>query len=174
MKRIYIPQLLKEIDRQIKIEINDIVPNFISLTPVKGAMLVRHGGNFLEVVLKVETIVTLSCDRCLQQYNHRLSINTTEIIWLDDREVEWDLIGSDSEIELEDLLETLPPEGHFEPSEWLFEQLSLALPLRNLCDRNCQVTPAYQQSGRADIDKRWAGLNKFKTQLSDSPTKNLD
>jgi uncharacterized protein len=170
MKRIYIPQLLKEIDRQIKIEINDIVPNFISLTPVKGIMLVRHGGNFLEVTLTVETIVTLSCDRCLQQYNHRLSIDTTEIIWLDDREVEWDLIGSDSEIELEDLSETLPPEGHFEPSEWLFEQLSLALPLRNLCDRKCQATPTYQKSGKTDLDKRWAGLNSLKAQLSDNLT----
>jgi uncharacterized protein len=171
MKKIYIPQLLKEIDRQKQIEINDIVPNFISLTPVKGIILVRHGGNFLEVKLAVETIVTLGCDRCLQQYNHRLSIDTSEIIWLDDRQEEWDLTGNDLELEVEDLSETLPPEGHFDTAEWLFEQLSLALPLRNLCDRQCQATPNYRESDResnqTSPDKRWAALNSWKQQLAD-------
>jgi uncharacterized protein len=165
MKKIYIPQLLKEQNRQEKIEINDIIPDFTSLTPVKGVIIIRHGGSFLEVTLNVETIITLSCDRCLQQYNHRLSINTSEIIWLENREL--DLESSDREIELEDLSETLPPEGYFETSAWLFEQLSLALPLRNLCDRNCQATPAYQELGKSVIDRRWESLNTLKQKLSD-------
>jgi uncharacterized protein len=167
MKKIYIPQLLKEQNRQEKLEINDIIPDFTSLTPVRGAMVVRHGGSFLEVTLQAETIITLSCDRCLQQYNHKLSIDTSEIIWLENRERELDLESSDREIELEDLAETLPPEGHFESSAWLFEQLSLALPLRNLCDRNCQATPVYQELGKLGVDRRWESLNSLKQQLSD-------
>ncbi len=165
MKKIYIPQLLKEQNRQEKIEINDIIPDFTSLTPVKGIILVRHGGSFLEVTLKAETIITLSCDRCLQQYNHRLSIDTSEIIWLENREL--DLESRDREIEVEDLSETLPPEGYFETSAWLFEQLSLSLPLRNLCDRDCQATPAYQELDKSVIDRRWESLNTLKQKLSD-------
>jgi uncharacterized protein len=168
MKKIYIPQLLNSPNQQEKIEINDIVANFPSLTPVRGVMLIRHGGSFLEVILKVETIITLICDRCLQQYNHRLSIDSSEIIWLDNREDEWNLESSEREIQLEDLSETLPPEGHFDSLAWLFEQLSLALPLRQLCDLNCQNVPQYRETPEATLDRRWAGLEMLKNQLSDN------
>ena len=47
-------------------------------------MSIRHGGTFLEILAQAETIVTLTCDRCLQNYNYRLSIDTSEIIWLEE------------------------------------------------------------------------------------------
>ena len=72
MEDIYIPQLLKAPGRKREIEINEVIPGLETLTPIRGTLIVRHGGNFLELSVQAETIVTLICDRCLQNYNHRL------------------------------------------------------------------------------------------------------
>ena len=57
-----------------------------TLTPVRGRLLAEHRGNVLEVRGLAKTIVTLCCDRCLNQFNRALSTSTNELIWLGDRE----------------------------------------------------------------------------------------
>jgi len=59
METIFIPHLLKSPDRQRVIIIDNFIPGLETLTPVRGTLLVRHGGNFLEVSVKAETIVNL-------------------------------------------------------------------------------------------------------------------
>ena len=53
-----------------------------SLTPVRGQLLAVHRGNVLELDGEANTIVTICCDRCLQQFNHPLSFQTREVLWL--------------------------------------------------------------------------------------------
>ena len=53
-----------------------------SLTPVRGSLSVVHRGNVLELAGEASTIVTLCCDRCLQQFNHSLSFSSHELLWL--------------------------------------------------------------------------------------------
>jgi uncharacterized protein len=165
MEAIYIPQLLKMPGRKEEIKISDFIPGLTTLTPVRGILVVTHGGNFLEVYLQAETILTLTCDRCLQQYNHRLKVETSELIWL---EHDWELdqnIPLEREIGGEDLSETLPPDGYFEPETWVYEQLSLAMPMRQLCGKNCQA-PAIKEE-ETIIDTRWASLASLKSVIKD-------
>ena len=164
MEAIYIPQLLRAPDRTEVISLEEFVPGFPSLTPIRGELRVRHGGNFLEVSLTAETILTLTCDRCLQQYNQRLSLDTSELIWLDKEEDSSQTYPQDREIVWEDLSETLSPDGYFSPDTWLYEQLSLALPLRRLCGKDCQP-PANLVIGDAATDSRWSVLELLKQQL---------
>ena len=49
MESIYIPQILKAPDRKIEIIINDGIAGLNTLTPVRGKLIVRHGGNFFGV-----------------------------------------------------------------------------------------------------------------------------
>lgn len=158
METIYIPQLLKAPEKCEVIEIEEFIPGLETLTPLRGIMKVRHGGNYLEILLQAEVIVTLTCDRCLRQYNHRLSLNTSEVIWLDKNSQVFDNIPSEREILVEELEETLPPNGYFEPANWLYEQLSLAMPLRQLCSQNCQPPDSDLSVNEPLIDKRWASL----------------
>lgn len=58
MEAIYIPRLLKVPGRKLEINIQEPIVGFPSLTPAKGTLVIRHGGNFLEVVARAETIVT--------------------------------------------------------------------------------------------------------------------
>ena len=166
MENIYIPQLLKAPNRIRKIILDDLISGLETLTPVRGNLAVRHGGNFLEISVKAETIVTLVCDRCLQNYNHRLVIDTSELIWLEAARFDLDRLPLEREVSIEDLSETLPPNGHFAPEQWLYEQFSLAMPLRRLCGEDCQGGATTTSNSEELVDSRWASLASLKEQLS--------
>ena len=173
MEPIYIPHLIPRQDKTLEIVVDGLVPEFETLTPVRGKITVRHGGTFLDVSAQAETIVTLTCDRCLRQYNHKLLLNTSEIIWLDATAGE----PYDGPIEvhsdIEELVESLPPDGHFQPDTWLYEQLCLALPHRQLCAQDCQgiapiesATPQASEQ-KVSLDSRWGILEALKNQLKE-------
>lgn len=168
MEAIYIPHLLKAPKRSAEIIVNDEISELDTLTPVKGKIHVRHGGNFLEVGSQAETIVTLTCDRCLQHYNHRLAIDTSELIWLESELENTADLPNEREVSIEDLSETLPPNGHFDPEKWLFEQLSLSLPLRKVCGSNCPGAAKTSSKDENTIDHRWSSLAALKEQLNDN------
>jgi uncharacterized protein len=166
MDAIFIPQLTKAPERTEEVQVQEFLPGLETLTPVRGLVRVQHHGNYLEVSGEAETIITCTCNRCLQQYNRRLAIDTKETIWLDDAASQAQDLPLEREVTLEDLLETLPPDGYFHPSEWLYEQMCLATPKRQLCDRNCPGIPANNAEGSENlVDSRWASLEALKKQL---------
>ena len=166
MKAIYIPQLAKAPEQTEVIQVQEFIPGLETLMPVRGRLVVKHQGNYLEVFAQAEAIVTLTCDRCLQQYNHRLSVNTSELIWLEEAAGQPDAGFLERETPLEELVELLPPEGYFQPDGWLYEQLCLALPLQQLCDNECAgVTLTGTEGSQPSSDKRWGALEALKRQL---------
>jgi uncharacterized protein len=105
----------------------------------------------------------------LQQYNHRLSVSTSELIWLDES-INQPYDGPlEREVAVEDLVETLSPQGYFYPSEWLYEQLCLEIPQRQLCEADCAGIPATKASvnktPEKPVDSRWASLEALKKQI---------
>ncbi|MGP1382284.1 MAG: YceD family protein [Thainema sp.] len=168
MRAIYIPELRQAPDQTRVLDVKEYLPDLESLTPVQGTMKVSHCGNYIEVEAQVETIVTLTCNRCLQQYNHRLKADTKELIWLQDELPEVDQPGVEIEVPLEDLVETLPPKGYFQPADWLYQQLCLALPARQLCDRNCPGIDTSNAEAQSLVDSRWSALEILKQQLSNN------
>jgi uncharacterized protein len=165
MDAIYIPQLTQAPERTEEIQVKEFLPGLDTLTPVRGSVTVKHCGNYLEVAAQAEAITTLTCYRCLQQYNHRLVIDTSEIIWLDAAANLVDDLPLEREVAMEDLVETLPPDGHFYPSEWLYEQMCLAIPQRQLCDGNCQGIQPQNVTVSESVDKRWSSLEALKNQF---------
>lgn len=166
MDPIYIPRLTKAPQQTEVIDFNEPVQGLETLTPVQGQLKVTHRGSYLDVSAHADTIVTLTCHRCLQQYNYRLSIAPSELIWLEETADQIDPVLLDRDIVAEDLVETLPPKGTFDPTTWLYEQLCLELPQRQLCDQACkgiEVTPI--EPPAPVIDRRWASLETFKDQL---------
>ena len=166
MEPIYIPHLTKAPNQTQVIQVEEFLPGLETLTPVRGQLRVSHHGNYLQVAAKVEAIATLTCHRCLQQYNHRLLVNTSEMIWLDETANYPDAEPAEQEVPLEDLVETLPPQGYFDPTEWLYQQMSLAIPPRQLCDRDCKgIQLENSNQSQPTVDQRWASLEAFKGKL---------
>jgi uncharacterized protein len=166
MDAIYIPQLTKAPERTEEIQVKEFLPGLETLTPVRGNIRVQHHGNYLQVSGQAEAIITCTCNRCLQNYNHRVLLDTKEVIWLDEAANETEDLPLEREVAMEDLLETLSPDGYFYPSEWLYEQMCLAIPQRQLCNRNCPgITPNTANDSEKVVDRRWAGLEALKKQL---------
>ena len=163
MEAVYIPQLLKAPEQTQVIDVQEFLPDLETLTPVRGRIRVQHHGNYLDVSAQAEAISTLTCHRCLQQYNHRLTVDTSEIIWLEEGS-QPDDVPLERELAWEDLVESLPPQGYFYPSEWLYEQLCLAIPQRQLCDAQCAGIQTTQETQQL-VDQRWASLEALKKQL---------
>ncbi len=172
MEPIYIPHLIARSAKTLEIVVDQLIPEFETLTPVRGKIVVRHGGTFLDVSAQTDTIVTLTCDRCLRQYNHKLPLKTSEIIWLDAAAGEPYDGPVEVHSEVEELVESLPPDGHFQPETWLYEQLHLSLPHRQLCDRDCVgirpiESPGATHPEEVSIDSRWGILETLKNQLQE-------
>ncbi|MFP4007214.1 MAG: YceD family protein [Spirulinaceae cyanobacterium] len=167
MKPLHIPSLLNAPAQTVELDVHQNLPELETLTPVRGRILVRHCRTYLEVSAKAETIATLTCHRCLRHYNQRLSLDTTELIWLED-EAEFDEdLPLERELQLEDFSEKLPPRGYFDSETWLYEQLSLALPLQQMCQaEDCETIIPDDSPSQGAIDSRWAGLEALKRQLS--------
>ncbi|MEA5618167.1 YceD family protein [Cronbergia sp. UHCC 0137] len=168
MDAIFIPQLIQAPERTEEIQVNEFLPDLETLTPVRGVVRVQHQGTYLDVSGQAETIITCTCNRCLQQYNQRLAVNTQEIIWLDRNANQAEDLPLEREVVIEDLVETLSPDGDFHPGDWLYEQMCLAIPHRQLCDRNCPgIINAVAGIVEETIDSRWASLQNLKKQLPD-------
>jgi uncharacterized protein len=138
----------------------------LSLTPVRGEIQAEHRGSVLAVEAELNTIVTLSCDRCLGQFNHQLTTSPSELIWLGDQPPTEDQLQLSKDIsEPEGLVETLDPRGNFDPQQWAFEQLNLQLPVVNDCGDNCPGAPKFNQEVVATIehpiDPRWDALRRL-------------
>jgi uncharacterized protein len=163
---IHLPQLVHALNQSETVLVHDWFADLESLTPIQGQVTVVHNGNFLQVDGSAETIVTLTCDRCLQQYNHRLATEASELIWLQDLTESDVLQGAVTEcLEDADLVESLPPNGYFEPDDWLYQQLCLALPHRQLCDADCPGIAVEASSHSLVLDYRWAKLASLKQRL---------
>jgi len=161
---IYIPHLLRHPQSTQVFAVDQAIANLVTLTPVRGTVTVRHGGTFLEVNAQVETIVTLHCDRCAQSYNQRLEVNTKELLWLD-RESEAST-AQERELSWDDLSEAIAPDSHFDVETWLYEQLNLALPLKNLCGKDCSAPIIPEDETAGALDPRWAALAALERQLN--------
>ncbi|NEQ43740.1 MAG: DUF177 domain-containing protein [Leptolyngbya sp. SIOISBB] len=167
MQAIYIPHLLNAPNRTRSLQFETTFANLATLTPVRAEVSVRHGTTFLEVKGTASTIVTLTCDRCLQQYNHRVGVNAQEIIWLDEAAATAQGLPLEQEVSPEELVESLSPYGHFEPETWIYEQICLQLPQRQICDQNCQGLQVEESpSPQSTIDERWSALEALKQQLA--------
>lgn len=163
MQPIFIPNLLQLPERTEEFELDAFIEGLETLTPVRGSLSVTHQTTYLDVRSQAETIATLVCHRCLAHYNHRLQVDTQELIWLEATKPDH---PSADENQGDELLETLAPNGHFDPQNWLYEQLSLALPFQQVCSDDCPGIAVETPQESADVDSRWASLASLKEQLS--------
>ncbi|MGB0560634.1 MAG: YceD family protein [Spirulinaceae cyanobacterium] len=161
MKPLYIPQIRQATDARIELDVDQTIPGLETLTPVRGEMAVSHHLSYLDVRATVETIATLVCHRCLKHYNHRLQVDIQELIWLDEPVPEEER----TDLHNGDFSETLSPQGYFDPINWLYEQLSLATPLQQICGDSCAGMAADLSQTEPQPDSRWAGLAALRQQL---------
>ena len=151
-------------------QVNQQLSELDSLTPVRGSLRAVHRGNILELEGQASTIITLRCDRCLQHFNHPLGFESREVLWLGeqarcngvDSDVVLEGVSEVLELDPDALCESLDPTDDFDPEQWLFEQLSLQLPLVNRCGSDCPGPDlAADATAQEPVDPRWAALRNL-------------
>ncbi|WP_247218181.1 YceD family protein [Synechococcus sp. C9] len=155
-----IPSLLRLPERKLCITVREQLPDLPLLTPVQGEIEIQHQGTCLQVSARVNMIVTLTCRRCLCKYNDRLPLEVSEVIWLDATKSDPRAWPLEQEVSFADLMEYLPPDGWLDVGQWLYEQISLALPSHPLCRPDCRLD--WEPEEVPPVDPRWAGLTQFK------------
>ncbi|MCF8132554.1 MAG: DUF177 domain-containing protein [Synechococcus sp. Tobar2m-G35] len=134
-----------------------------SLEPVCGWLQVWHHGSQLLVRGEASTTIERPCDRCLQPVAVALVAKVEEWIGLEDP-------GDSGEAPVEIVLDggnelpldSLDPQGSFDPEHWLFEQLSLVQPLRCLCRDDCPGLLADPGTVQP-LDPRWQALRTLQS-----------
>ena len=144
-------------------QVDQPVAGLDSLTPVRGTLEARHLVTALELKASVATIVTLCCDRCLQHFNHPLQAEVEELVELRSPGESAPFSGHPHHLSPtgHDLDDRLDAEGRFDPERWLFEQLSLQLPLVNRCGSDCPGPATWSSLGSGG-DPRWAVLHRLR------------
>ena len=128
---------LRALDAPRRWEVDGYLDQLQSLTPVRGIVEAEHRGNVLAVEGDLSTIVTLTCDRCLGQFNLELSSRPSELIWLGTTPPTDEQLQESEDIEaIDGLVESLDPRGSFNPEQWAFEQLNLNWRDHVLVDQN--------------------------------------
>lgn len=163
-------QELRHLEEGRHWRIEQPIAGLASLTPVRGSLQASHRGNVLEVEGEAETIVTLCCDRCLQHFNHPLTASSREVLWIGEPATTHatahatthatdpsQLLALEGEGDDSGLMERLDPRGSFDPERWIFEQLTLQLPIVNHCGSDCPG-PATWSSDSRGVDPRWQAL----------------
>jgi uncharacterized protein len=125
---------------------------------VSGALLVQVEGPLLRVSGHAETTVALRCDRCLQTFAQRLVADAAESIALGTAQSD---LAEALDFDADGISEQLDPAGSFDPEQWIYEQLSLQLPLVNRCGSHCPG-PVSWGSAEPPLDPRWAALKALR------------
>ncbi len=155
---IRLEDLQKAPQRTQTLDFKQFFPGFESLIPVEGGARVSHRGHFLEAEGWANTIITLTCHRCLQQFNHRLQIHFDEILMIEAIS-EADL-PQEMEIEPEDLSERIAPWDAFDVQDWIYQHLHLQLPSRLACQEDCPGMGVTATEAPLP-DPRWAALRSL-------------
>lgn len=129
-----------------------------SVVPVQGWIELSVEGPLLRVQSEAATRIALCCDRCLRSYEHTLRVRVSETIGLG---TSADDLCEALDYDAEGISEQLDPQGQFDPQQWIYEQLSLQLPLVNRCGSECPG-PISWGSDEPPIDPRWAALRALK------------
>ncbi len=148
-----------------------------SLTPIRGEVTAEHQGDMLSVKGDIETVVNLSCDRCLNSFNQQLGFTEQELIWIRETYPNPNPKGITSFKELrftlpDSMVEIIDPSKEFDPERWIFEHLNLRLEPINLCGSNCPgptnlSSPKANQNikhtshSSENFDPRWSTLKKL-------------
>lgn len=161
---------------RVNLSFKENLSDIDAVKPVVGELTVTAGSTGMRLTGSVQTLLKLSCDRCLQPYFQSMNVEIDELFvshsLADDRS------GQDSrerELTQGDFFETLPPDGILDIDDVVYQAVTLARPTSCLCSEECpgpplpdsehiKVSLAGDQKSpknRDSIDPRWKNLKSL-------------
>jgi uncharacterized metal-binding protein YceD (DUF177 family) len=155
------------------ISFNEKLVDTLAVKPVVGELTVAAGATGMRLAGRVQTLLKLTCDRCLRPYFQSITVDIDERFVIDQLQLEGKAVPRDRElIRAEDWAETLPPDNVLDISDVVYQAVTLATPNSCSCGSDCPGPPITAKSSkkaslgkakegrRADtpVDPRWKNL----------------
>ncbi len=118
-------------------EINDLDHSLKIVQPVKLDLHLVNTGNSVLVEGTASTEVELGCSRCLAPFSYPISIKIKEKF---SKDFESSLPNKKKEVELQekDFASPIAKDNTIDISDIIGQNLLLAIPIKALCETNCQ------------------------------------
>ena len=129
-----------------------------TIAPVRGWPEMVVEGPLLRLEAEASASVELRCDRCLKTFVHGLRARVSERIGLGTSAED---LSDALDYDADGISEQIDPQGQFDPQQWIYEQLTLQVPLVNRCGPQCPGPDSWG-SGDPPLDPRWAALSRLK------------
>ncbi|WP_320667217.1 DUF177 domain-containing protein [Prochlorococcus sp. MIT 1307] len=137
-----------------------------SLTPIRGVITAEIQGQILKIKGDINTIINLKCDRCLLDFNQILKYDSYEMLLIE----QMDQLKED--FYQDEIVDHIDPYSEFDLERWVYEQLSLQMPLLKICSLDCKgainlkkedklLSTDFQYNDPKSIDPRWSELKKL-------------
>jgi uncharacterized protein len=141
------------------VDFKENIDELDAVKPVLGEISISLNQSGVRVSGKVQTLLKLSCHRCLRPYFQ------TMLVELDERFVYASLLETPRERELrggDDFVEVIPKDGIIDISDVIRQAITLATPTYCLCGEECPGLP--QKSSAADKTSLAEDKNQGKSQ----------
>jgi uncharacterized protein len=163
---------------RLAIDFHESLEGTQAVKPVVGDIVVTASSTGMKLTGKVQTLLKLSCDRCLRPYFQPIVVDIDEKFVVDSLS-EWDGVGKapqrERELNKRDFFETLPPDNTLDISDVVYQAVTLATPTVCLCGAECPGPAMPTKSGKKatlnqgkdarkaenKIDPRWENLKSL-------------
>ena len=143
-----------------------------AVKPVVGELTVTAGATGMRLTGRVQTLLKLSCDRCLRPYFQSITVDLNERFVLSTMAEQWDKNPQKELTRAEDFAETLLEGDVLDITDVVYQAVTLAVPSVCNCGSECpgpampaktskKASLGKAKDGRkaeAPIDPRWKNL----------------
>lgn len=135
-----------------------------AVKPVVGDLTLSLGPWGVRVSGRVQTLLKLTCDRCLRPYFQSLNVEIDERLVYKSKDAQ---VPRERELSRDDFVEPIPEDGVLDISDIVYQAVTLAAPTYCLCGAECPGPPTAEESGkslgqdkpeRPAEDPRWKNL----------------
>jgi uncharacterized protein len=157
----------------LQLPFKEEIPGLEAVKPVVGDLTVFVSATGMRLVGQVQTLMKLTCDRCLRPYFQNLLVELDERFVLSN--FEEGQAPPQRELNRDDFVEVLSPDGTLDITDVVYQAVTLSMPSSCLCSPECPgppLAPPVDDTGSLAarkavvepanvIDPRWKNLKSL-------------
>lgn len=173
--KISIDELRALPQQKLNLSFRENIDDLNAVKPVLGELTVSAGATGIKLFGTVQTLLKLTCHRCLRPYFLNLSVPVEESFIEHRRQDDFERSGKisrEKELTAQDFIEELPEDGVLDITDLVYQAVTLATPVSCLCGDSCPG-PAFpdaeslsgsladtkdDKESQEKIDPRWKNL----------------
>ncbi|SRR5579875_600650 len=163
--KVSIDDLRGQPQQRLVLSFKESLAGLETVKPVVGDLTLTAGSWGVHISGRVQTLLKLTCDRCLRPYFQSLPVEIDERLVYQSKDA---AVPKERELSRNDFVEPIPDNGILDISDIVYQAVTLATPTYCLCGAECPGPPAGEEGSAASLgrgkaertggDPRWKNL----------------